>query len=234
MTAPAVTPETLAAARAGRRADLAAVLAAFHPLVWRVCVNLIGREDLARPVARGVMARAVTAAAAWDHDDAPGRWFRHHALLAARAAAPPRPPRDDALVNRGPDDPAFAAFVHALRKLDFQPREAFLLTHGEGFDLRQLATAMDCSTEAAAVHLRNATTTLQSFAGDDFAGFVADTAAAYRASEPDAALALPAARRAVGRGLVGKIAHVVGWAVLLALVAAVGYAAAWLWPRLIL
>ena len=232
VTAP-VDPATLAAARAGKRDALARLLAAHYPLVWRVCVNLIGGEDRARPVVRQVMTQSLAAAPGWDHDDAPPRWFRHRALLAAREAAPAKPPRDDVLVNRGPDDPAFAAFVHALRKLDSQPREAFLLTHGEGFDVRQLATAMDCSTEAAAVHLRNATATLQAFAAADFADFVGDTTAAYRASEPDAAMVLPAARRAVGGGWFGKIAGVAGWVLLLLVVAAFGYFAAWLWPRLV-
>ena len=226
-------PATLAAARVGKKDALARVLAAYYPLVWRVCVNLIGREDQARPVVKRVMTRSLAAAPAWDHDEAPGRWFRHHALLAAREAAPARSSRNDVLVDRGPDDPAFAAFVHALRKLDPQPREAFLLTHGEGFDLRQLATAMDCSTEAAAVHLRGATTTLQAFADADFAGFVSDTTAAYRASEPDGALALPAARRAVGGGPFGKIIGVIGWILLLALAGAACYVAIWLWPRLV-
>ena len=234
MSEAAVSSATLAAARAGKKDALAALLAAHYPLVWRVCVNVIGREDLARPVVKRVMTRSVNAAASWDHDEAPGRWFRHHALLAAREAAPARPPRDDVLVNRGPDDPAFAAFVHALRKLDPQPREAFLLTHGEVFELRQLATAMDCSTEAAAVHLRNATTTLQAFAAADFPDFTADVTAAYRASEPLAALTLPNVRRLVRGGWFAKAAGVVGWTLLLALVAAAGYAAAWLWPRLVL
>ena len=235
MTASPPVPDAplLAAARKGNKDALAKLLAAYYPLVWRMCVNLIGREDQARPVVRQTMTQSLAAAASWDHDDAPPRWFRHRALLAAREAAPAKPPRDDVLVNRGPDDPAFAAFVHALRKLDAQPREAFLLTHGEGFDLRQLATAMDCSTEAAAVHLRGATTTLQAFAAADFAGFVGDTTAAYRASEPDAGLALPAARRAVGGGLFAKIAGIVGWVLLLAFAAAAGYFAAWLWPRLV-
>ena len=231
--APQFDSATLAAARAGEKDALAGVLAGYYPLVWRICVNLIGGEDRARPVVRQVMTQSLAAAPGWDHDDAPPRWFRHRALLAAREAAPAKPPRDDVLVNRGPSDPVFAAFVHALRKLDSQPREAFLLTHGEGFDLRQLATAMDCSTEAAAVHLRAATTTLQAFAAADFADLVGDTTAAYRASEPDAAMALPAARRAVGGGPLGKIAAVIGWVLLLAFIAAAGYLAAWIWPRMV-
>ena len=229
-----IDDETLTRARAGRSDDLARVLAAHYPLVWRVCVNLIGRQDKARPVAQAVMSRAVTAAESWDHDDAPARWFRHHALLSAREATPAKPPASDVLVDRGPDDPAYAAFVRAVRALEPQQREALLLSVGEGFDLRSLATAMDCSTEAASVHLKNATATLSAFAGGDYADFVEDLRRAYRASEPDSSLSLPNARRAVRRRVwPARVVGVLGWALLLLLIGGAIYGAALLGPRLI-
>lgn len=225
---------TLAAASAGDKAALARVLAAHYPQVWRMASNLTGRQPLGRDVSTGIMRRSLLAAQAWEHEDAPVRWFRHHTVLAARDAAPGEPPPDDVLLAHGPaDDLAYAAFVRALRGLAPQQREAFLLHHGEGFDLRQLGIAMDCSVDAAAVHLRQATLALQALAGHDFGRFVESARAAYAASAPDESLALPYARRLLRPGFWTALVHVIGWLLLLTVVAALAGGLWWVRPRLV-
>lgn len=228
-----IDPATLAAARAGKKEALARLLAMHYPQVWRMAVNLTGRETLGREVAKNIMRQSLAAAEAWEHEDAPTRWFRHHTVLAARDAAPADPPADDVLIVHGPVDPAYAAFARAVRSLPQQQREAFLLNHGEDFDLRQIGIAMDCSVEAAAVHLRHATLALQALAAEGFGGFVQSLRAAYSASAPDQALALPYARKLIRPGFWSLLLAIVGWIVLLSIIAAISYALWWLWPRIV-
>lgn len=229
-----IDPATLAAARAGKKDALVRLLAMHYPQVWRIAVNLTGREALGREVAKNIMRQSLVAAEAWEHEDAPTRWFRHHTVLAARDAAPADPPADDVLIIHGPVDPAYGAFARAVRSLPQQQREAFLLNHGEDFDLRQIGIAMDCSVEAAAVHLRHATLALQALAGEDFGRFVQFLRQAYAASAPDESLALPYARKLIRPGFWSWVGGVVGWIALLAITAAIAYAVWWLWPRIII
>jgi hypothetical protein len=88
----------------------------------------------------------------------PGGWLLHQTLLASRpAAATPVNPTDDPLVGTAePAEAAYVAWIRAIRHLPRQQQEAFLLHHGLGFDQRDLGIAMDCSTVAAANHLRAA------------------------------------------------------------------------------
>lgn len=234
MTAMTVDPMTLAEARAGKKEALTHVLAISYPQVWRMAVNLSGRESTGRDIAAAVMRRSLSAAETWEHDEAPARWFRHHTVLMTRDKAPATPPVDDVLMIHGPADPAYGAFVRAIRGLPHQQREAFLLNHGEDFDLRLLGIAMDCSVEAAGVHLRHATTSLQALAGDDFGRFAQLVRGAYKASAPDESLALPYARRLVRPSILGRIVWLLGWLILIALVMGIAYGLWWIWPRLVL
>ena len=92
----------------------------------------------------------------------PFRWCQHHTVLVARRFSKRQPEvsRDPLVRNAQTDNAYYASFIRAVRTLPMQQREAFILTHGEEWDTRNLATAMDCSTEAAAVHLKEATRTL--------------------------------------------------------------------------
>ena len=238
-----VDAATLAAARSGNKGVVARVLAAHYPQVYRMAVNLVGDANAGAAVARRVMRQSLSALDAWEHEAAPTRWFRHHTVLAAREAAPDAAPRRDVLlaprgvvadVSALSADPGFVAFARALRTLDPQQREAFLLSHGEGFDLRQLGIAMDCSVEAAGVHLRKATDVLQALAGDQYRRRVAELKAAYAASRPDESLALPYARRLVRPGLLATLVHALAWLAWLAIVAGIACGAWWLWPRLLI
>jgi DNA-directed RNA polymerase specialized sigma24 family protein len=229
-----VDPWTLAEAAQGKKDSLARLLAVYYPQVWRIAVNLTGRESTGKAVARRVMERSLIAARTWEHEDVPERWFRHHTVLAARSAAPRNAPSDDVLIFKGPRDAGYVGFVRAVRALPQQQREAILLNHGEDFDLRHLGIAMDCSVDAAGVHLRQGTLALQTMAGPDFGRFIQELRAAYAASAPDESLALPYTRRLVRSGFRRAVAAFFGWIILLSLIAAAAWGLWWIWPRLIL
>src|SRR5688500_17137412 len=229
-----VDPVTLAEARAGKKQALVRILAAYYPQVWRMATSLTGSRALGADVARQIMRRSLLAAETWEHEEAPARWFRHHTVLAARDAAPETPPANDVLLEgAGEEDPAYAAFVRALRGLPQQQREAFLLNHGENFDLRQLGIAMDCSVEAAGVHLRHATLALQALAGHDFGRFAQRARAAHAASAPDESLALPYARKLLRPRFWSALATLAGWLLLVVVIAGIAYGLWWIWPRLV-
>lgn len=229
-------PDTLAGARAGERGPLVRVLARFYPQVYRMSLNLVGDAAAGAKVAEQVMRRSIRAAEGWEHEEAPGRWFRHHTVLASRVAARgvPEQKARDPLILRGPQDPQHVAMVRALRKLPAQQREAFLLHHGEGFDTRQLGIAMDCSVEAAKTHFESATKALTTLHANGFAERVEALVAAYLASEPDERLAIPHARRLVRAGTWKAIAALLGIVILLGLVGAIAWGLWWIWPRLVL
>lgn len=229
-------PATLAGARVGERDALVRVLARFYPQVYRMSLNLVGDTAAGAKVAEQVMRQSLRAAEAWEHEEAPGRWFRHHTVLTSRAAA--RGVREqnarDPLIQRGPDDPRHVAMVRALRSLRPQQREAFLLHHGEGFDTRQLGIAMDCSVEAARTHFEGATKALMTLHPEGFSQRVEALVAAYLASEPDERLAIPHAKRLVRSGTWKGVAALLGIILLLAVVGATAYGLWWLWPRIVM
>ena len=88
---------------------------------------------------------------------------RHGATAALRADG-----NQDPLVARASfADPAYTAFVRAVRGLPEQQAEAYLLYHGERLNERLLGVAMDCSAAAAANHLQAATDALTAMSGGD-------------------------------------------------------------------
>lgn len=152
---------------------LAALLEHHYPRAYRISVALCGEVLLARDVTRAVLRQATRMHHNWQTDLDAARWFAHHTILLTRQAATLRggqAPIDDVLLKLTPD-PLFITILRTLRFLPPQQREAFLIHHGEGFDLRQLATAMDCSAEAAANHLVAATTALRPVAQDRLGDF---------------------------------------------------------------
>ncbi len=229
-----VDPATLAEARAGKRQALTRLLAMHYPQVWRIATNLTGSRELGRKISARIMRRSLLAADGWEHEEAPTRWFRHHTVLATREATLAASPRPDVLLEGVAEDAGYTAFVRAVRGLPQQQREAFLLNHGEDFDLRQIGIAMDCSVEAAGVHLRHATLSLQAIAGDGFGRFVQAARLSYAASAPDESLSLPYARRLVSTGFSSRLAVVLGWLLLIVLLTGLAYGLWWIWPRIIL
>jgi DNA-directed RNA polymerase specialized sigma24 family protein len=220
-----VDDDIVASARRYDRGALERLLAAACPTVNRMARGLSGRQDVGRGIARFVMTRAVGRVPRFLDADAAQRWFCHHTVLTARRAAQHQPsPRDDVLVV-GERDPAYLAFVRALRSLPLQQREAFILHHGELMDLRQLAIAMDCSMRAAELHLRAAEQALAPIAAD-YDAMVRRMRGAYAQLAGDEDELLPTVRSLVRRSLLARrISRLVKLIAALLMLAAVAYAA---------
>jgi RNA polymerase sigma factor (sigma-70 family) len=181
-----VTNELLRRARRLKPAAAADLLQTYYPSVCRMARGLCGQERLARRVVSSVMSRSLRAMRKWREESAPDRWFYHHTVLACRDNAVRLSElTDDLLISaNNAADAAYLAFVRALRSLPHQQREAILLHHGERLSARQLGIAMDCSVQAAAAHLRQASDTLQTVAGNDCAALMTRLSAAHAALTP--------------------------------------------------
>src|SRR3954471_4624553 len=141
------------------------------PSVYRIAYALAGRWDVGRGVARFVLNRSVRMMPKWKPDDDPANWYHRFTIMVARRGAKHgvESPAKDVLVEQAMQpDTRYIAFVSALRQLETQQREAFLLHHSERLNARYSALAMDCSTEAAENHLKAADQALQLVAGADF------------------------------------------------------------------
>jgi DNA-directed RNA polymerase specialized sigma24 family protein len=198
-----LSPELLARAKDGNRQAIVAVLAEYYPRVHRIAFALSSREAIGKSIVGQVVRQSIKAMRTWSHPGDPQRWFTHHTLLTSRQKT--RNDMDmatDPLIRGVATNSAYyPAFVRAVRTLPMQQREAYILTHGEQLDLRGLAVAMDCSQEAAANHLREATTALIAYGGDFFATFTANLAQAYQRLSPDEELVVPAVQASLRRGV---------------------------------
>ncbi|MGF1634944.1 MAG: RNA polymerase sigma factor [Phycisphaerae bacterium] len=193
----------------------------------RMAVGLTGRQKVARDVVRLVTKQGSRQLPGWTDDEAARRWFRHHTVLACRRTYR-HPPGDDDVLLKHPKkpDPAYVSFVKALRKLQMQQREALVLSRLQKLDDRELGTAMDCSTQAARMHLQQAHGQLKPLVGDGYEALLDRAAAALAAFEPPAdwqKLDVSRARSISRRKRLLKLARRV------VIVVAVLAAAAWLW-----
>lgn len=147
-----------------RRSDPTLVLTESYPIAWRMAVALCASEQAARRIVPPALRQSIRIFYNRKIEPHPGRWLLHQTLLASRPAAEtPANPADDPLVAAAePAEAAYIAWVRAIRHLPRQQQEALLLHHGLGFDERDLGIAMDCSTNAAANHLRAAHAALAS------------------------------------------------------------------------
>lgn len=193
----AVDDLVLARAQRFEKAAMRALLEAVYGSVCRMAHGLSGREDVGRGVVRFVISQATKRLNHWRDGDEAQRWFHHHTVLTVRRASAhqPAPKRDVLLGGDGPAPAPYLAFVRALRGLPMQQREAFLLHHGEGFGPRAMSLAMDCSTQAAAMHLRQAEESLQKIAGQEFEPFKAKMVRVYQLLAPDQELMRPTLNR---------------------------------------
>jgi hypothetical protein len=98
----------------------------------------------------------------------------------------------------------YAAFLKALRALPTQQQEALILNHGEHLNPRYLGVAMDCSSEAAANHLRVATLQLEQMAGASAPKLMAELERIYRGLSPPADRVRPEIRRRIRRFLLPR------------------------------
>lgn len=219
------------ASRRGSAASLRVIRAAL-PYVWRASHSLSGDRAAARRVTRFIVKRALRQMPRWRSAAEAGRWFAHHTVLATRRASRHARGGDDPL--RPEDgDVASLALLRALRGLPFQQREALLLTVGEGLSLRDLAIAMDCSTQAAQVHLDGATATLRALAGAEWEARRERLRDAYRAVAADDPLLLDQVQRRVRRHVIPRrVARILYGLLKIALVAAAAALAWWLASRI--
>lgn len=224
----AIAEETFRRARKYNPSALKELLAKPYPVIFRLAHALAGQEKLARNIVDAVMTRAVRAMPSWRDGDMAERWFYHHTILVARniVRQPPKPEKD-LLVNDGqPPSPQYVAFIRSLRGLAEQPREAFLLVHGERMTVRFASVSMDCSTQATQQHLNLAEQTLSAVAGEEYEALKARLARAYAQFSPKPEWVEPAVNSYAARGLLPrKIKRILKLIVFAALVIG-GY---WAW-----
>jgi DNA-directed RNA polymerase specialized sigma24 family protein len=142
------------------------VIAAQVPEAFAIVALLCGEYAAARGAIDTLTRTAMRNVSSWPDPLAPQRWFRHHAVLQAREAG--RSCADDTTIFTPVEHarPAeLPAFLKALRSLESQQQEAFLLHYGLSMGPRALAVAMDCSTTAAGNHLGAAENALRPLAG---------------------------------------------------------------------
>jgi DNA-directed RNA polymerase specialized sigma24 family protein len=199
----AISPELLARAKDGHRQSVITVAAEYYPLVHRVAYALSGREQTGRAIVGRVIRQSLNAMRKWNHTGDPQRWYLHHTVLTSRQKVrTDMDLADDPLIRGVETNSAYyPAFIRALRTLAMQQREAYILYHGEHLDVRGLAIGMDCSQEAAANHLREATAALSAYGGDFYPTFAAHLTQTYERLTPDEELILPGVKTSLRRKL---------------------------------
>jgi DNA-directed RNA polymerase specialized sigma24 family protein len=183
------------------RPAIAGLIARHLPRVRRIAVALTADRDSGESVTQAVIRAAVRKSSRWADDAEAARWFNHFTVLVARRFPPHR-----AGLRM---DTGFSSLVQTLYALPHQQREAFVLRHGEDLDLRQIATAMDCSASAASNHLVAAAEALRAVSDGRLGDFTTALPAAIAAFGPPAGdldqwIAVQV-RRSIRRKLVGSL-----------------------------
>ena len=152
------------------RGAVETLIRAHYPRLCRIALAMCGREDVGRTTVRTVLRQSLKILPNWRNAGDANKWFLHHTILRARDKnrRPVEAPNDCLVQRFNHPTTEYIAFVRALRHLDPQQQEAFLLARGEQLDDRNLAVAMDCSMAAAANHLAAATKVLSGIAGNAF------------------------------------------------------------------
>ncbi len=201
-----------------------------YPPLHRMACGLTGSARVGERVASLVLGQCGRAMDKWRDWPAGQRWFRHDVILIVRqsgGAFPP--PHEDVLAGDPPGDTSYLAFVKALRSLPGQQREAFVLGRGEGWSLRDVAVAMDCSTTAASVHLEAAEKELIAVAGNEFATHLTRLKRCYAQLAPgEKELGAIVERYARRISAPARLGRGIRWVVVLAVLAAVAWAV-WRW-----
>lgn len=194
-------PELMERVRKLKPAAVQELLQAQAPQVYRMAYALSGRWDVGKSMARFVLNRSVRMMPKWKPEDDPANWFHRFTILTSRRSAKHRPAMGkDVLIEQAlSPDAAYVAFIAALRQLDTQQREAFLLRHGEKLNARYSALAMDCSTQAAETHLSAAENALKLVAGEQFPVLTAKLEDAYKHLTPESEQLVPAVKTVMFR-----------------------------------
>src|SRR5438094_6488723 len=110
-----ISPQVFGRAKKLQRDGLEELFAEVYPAVVRIARGLSGREDVAEGVVRFVMTRSVAMVPRWRDETVAERWFLHHTVLTVRRAAPAYAPTASGDVLVDAPDPAYVAFVRAVR-----------------------------------------------------------------------------------------------------------------------
>ena len=215
-----VEPQTIAAAKKLKPAAVSQLLQSQVAQVYRISYALSGRWDSGKALARFVMNRSVAMMPKFDPDDDPANWFHRFTVMTSRRqTSDPPAAAKDVLVEQAasPADTAYIAFVAALRQLNPQQREAFLLWHGEKLNPRYCALAMDCSTQAAENHLKAAEQSMHLVAGPAYEVLLRKLIDAYQHLTPETDELKPTVNGVVFRRV--KLRRV--WRIIVTLVALV-------------
>jgi DNA-directed RNA polymerase specialized sigma24 family protein len=229
-----IDDQIVARARRFNRPAVETIFTELFPAVHRMAYGLTGHAKAGSAVERFVLKRAMRVLETWKDELAPERWFFHHTVLATRRARySPADVKDDLLVVTAAPAPdgaretelPYHAFIRALRGLPMQQREAFILRHGEQFNPRSSAVAMDLSVQATSQHLSSAEAALRPIAGDRFDALVAEMSRRYKALTPNATITVPKLRQFVARRIwPRRILRILGWLLLIGAFAGIAYA----------
>lgn len=196
--------------------------------VYRIAYALAGRWDVGRGIARFVLNRSVKMMPKWTRNDDPENWFHRFTVMTSRRSAKHQPKAGkDVLIEQAlSPDQHYVAFIAAIRQLDNQQREAFLLRHGEKLNGRYSALAMDCSTQAAETHLKAAEASLRLVAGANYDALLLQLVDAYAHLTPENEHLLPAVNKVVlTRVVVRRWVKWIGWLVQLGVLVGLGWLA---------
>jgi DNA-directed RNA polymerase specialized sigma24 family protein len=219
-----VDPQVLHRARKGRRDAVAKVLASQYAACHRIAMALSGRRDVGERIVAHVLKQAINVVPTWADEAAPQRWFWHHTVLTVRLASRWKPSADSDTLAPGGDDASYAAFVRALRSLPPQQLEAFILSECEQLNPRAVAVAMDCSTTAAEVHLRQARGQLEQLTDDQFKLQTEKLCQTYHGLTPDPDMATSRTVLVVRRHIWPRtVRRILRWMLVLSIAAALGW-----------
>jgi DNA-directed RNA polymerase specialized sigma24 family protein len=225
-------PDLLDAVRKLKPAAVQQLLHEQAPQVYRLAYALAGRWDVGRGIARFVLNRSVRMMPKWKPEEDPANWFHRFTIMVSRRSAKHRPAAGkDVLIEQAlSPDQKYVAFIAALRQLETQQREAFLLRVGEKLNERYSALAMDCSTKAVETHLIGALRQLKLVAGEDFEPVSAKLADAYMHLTPESDQLVPQVSSVVFRRVsLRRCFKLMGFFIAVALLALIAWAGWKLW-----
>jgi DNA-directed RNA polymerase specialized sigma24 family protein len=238
--------------------DVLTLLRQSHARIYRISLALCGDRASAEAVVEKVLRMSGKISPRWETDEDARRWFMHYTVLSCRATNAenkntgselPRgarptaePPGSSSYLSSGVTGneallslvthPDSIAILRAIRQLPTQQREAFLLHHGEEMDLRQMATAMDCSSAAAANHLVGAVKSLKELHLVGIGEFTARLPALLRQLVPqDDALDAHLQNLIAKRWRRNRIWRIIIWVAWIILLSSIAFSLWWIWTR---
>jgi hypothetical protein len=122
--------------------------------------------------------------------------------------------------------------VNAVRKLPDQQQEAFLLTHAQRWNTRLCAVAMDCSTQAVETHLAEAQRQVRPLFNEAYEPLLSFLHQVHRTLAVDVPSSPRVAAAIVARRGASLMMRMLGWAVIVAIVAGIVGVIVFVVPRI--